>query len=139
MFLFEYKKIEKYIYRIFFSIQQMFSTLTKRVLISPSFGNHFRKSFSDYAKKALIQNGIQNKHAKVYLNLDYSEIRQHEIQNNEGQVLNNGVFTVDTGEFTGRSPKDKYFVDNDLLEEAKDFFSAFNMIYTPNIQIIKNR
>jgi hypothetical protein len=32
----------------------------------------------------------------------------------------------------------KYFVDNDLLEEAKDFFSAFNMIYTPNIQIIKN-
>lgn len=33
----------------------------------------------------------------------------------------------------------KYFVDNDLLEEAKDFFSAFNMIYTPNIQIIKKK
>jgi hypothetical protein len=33
----------------------------------------------------------------------------------------------------------KYFVDNDLLEEAKDFFSAFNMIYTPNIHIIKKK
>jgi hypothetical protein len=33
----------------------------------------------------------------------------------------------------------KYFVDNNLLEEAKDFFSAFNMIYTPNIQIIKKK
>jgi hypothetical protein len=33
----------------------------------------------------------------------------------------------------------KYFVDNDLLEEAKDFFSAFNMIYTPNIQILKKK
>lgn len=33
----------------------------------------------------------------------------------------------------------KYFVDNDLLEEAKDFFSAFNIIYTPNIQIIKKK
>jgi hypothetical protein len=30
-------------------------------------------------------------------------------------------------------------VDNNLLEEAKDFFSAFNMIYTPNIQIIKKK
>jgi len=33
----------------------------------------------------------------------------------------------------------KYFVDNNLTEEAKDFFSAFNMIYTPNIQIIKKK
>jgi len=122
MFLFEYKKIENYIIRIIFSIQQMFSTLTKRIFVSsPYLGNCFRKSFSYYAKKALIQNGIQNEHAKVYLNLDYDELRQHEIQNQEGQVLNNGVFTIDTGEFTGRSPKDKYFVDNDPSNKYIDW------------------
>ena len=33
----------------------------------------------------------------------------------------------------------KYFVDSDLIEEAKNFFSAFNMIYTPNLQIIKKK
>jgi hypothetical protein len=33
----------------------------------------------------------------------------------------------------------KYFVDSDLLDEAKNFFSAFNMIYTPNLQIIKKK
>jgi hypothetical protein len=30
-------------------------------------------------------------------------------------------------------------VDSDLIEEAKNFFSAFNMIYTPNLQIIKKK
>jgi phosphoenolpyruvate carboxykinase (ATP) len=30
---------------------------------------------------------------------------------NEGVTTANGTFAVDTGKFTGRSPKDKYFVD----------------------------
>ncbi|PLY12791.1 MAG: phosphoenolpyruvate carboxykinase (ATP), partial [Desulfuromonas sp.] len=46
----------------------------------------------------------------VYHNLSYDELFEHEQRNNEGQVANNGTMMVDTGKFTGRSPKDKYFV-----------------------------
>jgi len=33
----------------------------------------------------------------------------------------------------------KYFVDNDLIEEAKTFFSAFNTIYTPNVNLLRKK
>ena len=48
---------------------------------------------------------------KVYYNLGYDELLKHEIDNKEGRLTSNGTFSVDTGIFTGRSPKDKYFVD----------------------------
>lgn len=50
---------------------------------------------------------------KVHYNLGYDELFEHEIKNNEGKVTSNGTFSVDTGIFTGRSPKDKYFVDQE--------------------------
>lgn len=46
----------------------------------------------------------------VYRNLSYDELFTHETSNNEGKVSSNGTMMVDTGKFTGRSPKDKYFV-----------------------------
>ncbi|QOQ88109.1 phosphoenolpyruvate carboxykinase (ATP) [Campylobacter corcagiensis] len=49
----------------------------------------------------------------VYYNLSYDELFNHEVKNGEGRVSSNGTFMVDTGIFTGRSPKDKYFVKQD--------------------------
>ena len=46
----------------------------------------------------------------VYHNLNYEDLFAHETKNAEGQVAENGTMMVDTGKFTGRSPKDKYFV-----------------------------
>ena len=46
----------------------------------------------------------------IYQNLDYAELFDHEVRNQEGQVSENGTMMIDTGKFTGRSPKDKYFV-----------------------------
>ena len=43
-------------------------------------------------------------------NLSYSEIFERETKQKEGVVTKNGTFCVSTGKFTGRSPKDKYFV-----------------------------
>ena len=55
---------------------------------------------------------------KTILNLEnslrnpkFEVIYEHIIQNGEGQVGMNGALMVDTGDFTGRSPKDKYFVE----------------------------
>lgn len=50
---------------------------------------------------------------EIYHNLSYDELFDHEVRNGEGKVSSNGTFMVDTGIFTGRSPKDKYFVKQD--------------------------
>jgi phosphoenolpyruvate carboxykinase (ATP) len=47
---------------------------------------------------------------KVYHNLSFDELFEHESRNKEGFISENGTMMVDTGKFTGRSPKDKYFV-----------------------------
>jgi phosphoenolpyruvate carboxykinase (ATP) len=50
---------------------------------------------------------------RVFYNLSYDELLEHEQQNSEGTLTTLGAYTVDTGIFTGRSPKDKYFVRQD--------------------------
>jgi len=54
---------------------------------------------------------------EIYYNLDYNELRDHELKNNECEVASNGACMVDTGIFTGRSPKDKYFVKHEDSEK----------------------
>jgi phosphoenolpyruvate carboxykinase (ATP) len=49
----------------------------------------------------------------VHHNLSYDELIKHELANGEVQQTDKGATAVDTGIFTGRSPKDKYFVDRD--------------------------
>ncbi|MDY6849646.1 MAG: phosphoenolpyruvate carboxykinase (ATP) [Thermodesulfobacteriota bacterium] len=51
-----------------------------------------------------------NSIGEIYHNLSYDELFEHETRNKEGRVAANGTMMVDTGKFTGRSPKDKYFV-----------------------------
>lgn len=51
----------------------------------------------------------------IYKNQTYEELYQHEVRNSEGKVAHaeyGNTFTVDTGKFTGRSPKDKWIVRN---------------------------
>ena len=49
---------------------------------------------------------------KIYHNLSYDELIDHELKNGECVMTSSGATAVDTGVFTGRSPKDKYFVDH---------------------------
>ena len=49
----------------------------------------------------------------VYHNIGYDELIKHELDNGECKLTKKGATAVDTGIFTGRSPKDKYFVDRD--------------------------
>lgn len=56
--------------------------------------------------------GITNTQ-KIFHNLSFDELIAHELANGECVMTNSGATTVDTGIFTGRSPKDKYFVNQD--------------------------
>lgn len=50
---------------------------------------------------------------EIFHNLSYDELFKHEVKNGEGKISKNGTFVVDTGIFTGRSPRDKYIVKQD--------------------------
>lgn len=54
---------------------------------------------------------------KVHYNLDYAALFEHEVAKDEGWRTDNDTFMVDTGIFTGRSPKDKYFVKQSPSKE----------------------
>ena len=61
--------------------------------------------------------GISNV-SELYYNLSYDELFKHEIdpQNegySQGIVTDSDAVAVDTGIFTGRSPKDKYIVEEE--------------------------
>ena len=54
--------------------------------------------------------GIENTPV-VYRNLSFDEIFEHETKNSETVLTSQGAMTVDTGVYTGRSPKDKFMVE----------------------------
>ena len=53
----------------------------------------------------------------LYTNPSIELISEHIIKNGEGHIGMNGSLMVDTGIFTGRSPDDKYFVEEDSSEK----------------------
>lgn len=56
--------------------------------------------------------GITNTQ-EIFHNLSFDELIEHELTKGECVMTSSGATTVDTGIFTGRSPKDKYFVNQD--------------------------
>ena len=90
-------------------------------------------SNSNYNLKKL---GITNKQ-KIYYNLSYKDLYKHEIRNKEGIIYNTkhgNVFGIDTGKFTGRSPKDKWIVKNIGEESEKNiWWGNVNQAIEPKI------
>ncbi len=54
---------------------------------------------------------------KIHHNLDYDQLFEHEKNNGETTLTSCGAMAVDTGKFTGRSPKDKFFAAEPSSEE----------------------
>ncbi len=65
--------------------------------------------------KELEKIGIKTN--KVIHNPSYDEIIKDTLQKREVELTSSGATAVDTGEFTGRSPKDKYFVKQPPSEQ----------------------
>lgn len=73
--------------------------------------------FGIKAKNASIASlGLENVSA-AYWNLNAAELVEETLIRGEGILTDTGALAVDTGEFTGRSPKDKFIV---LDEKTKD-------------------
>lgn len=62
--------------------------------------------------KGLEKLGLENI-GKIYYNLSFDELQAHEVNRGECKISASGTAICDTGIFTGRSPKDKYFVNQE--------------------------
>ena len=60
--------------------------------------------------------GIKN--ATVHWNLSPKELSQISIDLNQAQLTSSGAITVNTGEFTGRSPKDRFIVKDEITKNS---------------------
>ena len=56
-----------------------------------------------------------------YWNLSPEELANKTVELNQGLFADNGAIAIYTGEFTGRSPKDRFIVKDDLTEKSVDW------------------
>lgn len=61
---------------------------------------------------------IISKASKVHRNLSPAELVEHAIGRGEGLLTSTGALAADTGEFTGRSPKDKFVVYDENTKDS---------------------
>jgi phosphoenolpyruvate carboxykinase (ATP) len=73
----------------------------------------------------------------IFKNLGFQELFEHEQHNKEGHVVAaeyGKTFAVDTGKFTGRSPKDKWLVKNIGSESSAHIdWGKVNQATTPQV------
>src|SRR5215469_211871 len=65
----------------------------------------------------LAQLGIHNT-GRTFCDLGPEQLIEHSIQRREGLLASDGALVVRTGQFTGRSPKDKFIVRDEVTGSA---------------------
>lgn len=67
---------------------------------------------------------------KAYWNLSPDELARIAVDMGQARYTDTGAIAIDTGEFTGRSPKDKFTVKDDLTKDAV-WWNNFNIPFEP--------
>jgi phosphoenolpyruvate carboxykinase (ATP) len=65
-----------------------------------------------------ILSGVISNAGSAFINLSTDELVQKAVERNEGIITDAGALAADTGEFTGRSPKDKFTVCDEKTENT---------------------
>src|ERR1051326_6989414 len=76
---------------------------------------HVAKAGFSPSHFGLEHHGIHNINI-AYWNLGTAQLLEHAVQRREGGFAANGSFVVRTGQFTGRSPKDKFIVRDEITD-----------------------
>src|SRR5689334_14352870 len=59
----------------------------------------------------------ENDTTHLFWNLTPADLYEHAVKNGEARLTDKGALRVLTGQFTGRSPKDKFFVEQSPSKE----------------------
>ena len=89
--------------------------------------------------------GIEN--AKVHYQLSADELHAITVQSGQGVENSTGALAINTGEFTGRSPQDRFIVKDSITEDKVwwgnvniPFSSeAFEKLYNKVTQFLSNK
>jgi len=57
----------------------------------------------------------------IYWNLTPAALIEKSISSGQGVLASSGALKIDTGKFTGRSPKDRYIVEDDITKDKVDW------------------
>src|SRR5687768_1436152 len=71
-------------------------------------------------KMTLERFGVENVGA-VHENLPPARLVEASVRRREGMISGSGAVVVRTGKRTGRSPKDRFIVENEVTKEAVDW------------------
>ncbi|NQY66623.1 MAG: phosphoenolpyruvate carboxykinase (ATP), partial [Flavobacteriales bacterium] len=55
---------------------------------------------------------------KTHWNFSREKLTEITLRNNQGKLSSSGCLSVDTGEFTGRSPQDRFVVYDDYTKDT---------------------
>ena len=58
---------------------------------------------------------------KVHYMMTPSELIEETVKNNMGVISDTGGLCIDTGKFTGRSPKDRFIVKDEVTADTVDW------------------
>lgn len=62
----------------------------------------------------IMQGGAKH----IFYQLTPAELVENALKRNEGTLADTGALAIDTGEFTGRSPKDRFIVEDDITRDT---------------------
>ena len=66
----------------------------------------------------------------IHWQLSAAELVQHTLRRGEGKLSDTGALVIQTGEFTGRCPKDKYIVYDNVSRDRVNW-NEFNLQLAP--------
>ena len=71
----------------------------------------------DTNTKSISLNSLGINSSKIHYQLTSNELHSIILQKNQGKESNLGAIAIHTGEFTGRSPKDRFIVKDDITKD----------------------
>ncbi|MGI8951427.1 MAG: phosphoenolpyruvate carboxykinase (ATP) [Chitinophagaceae bacterium] len=80
---------------------------------------------STIPSEQLLELGLSEFH-NIHYQLMPDELTEQTLQRNEGVLNDTGALCINTGEFTGRSPQDRFFV-RDSITENSVYWNNFNI------------
>jgi phosphoenolpyruvate carboxykinase (ATP) len=104
------------------------------------------KRYTNGQTDGLESLGLKNL-GQVYWNLSVPQLIEHSIVRQEGILASNGALCVKTGKYTGRSPKDKFIVDEPSIHDEIDWntvnvplaIEKFDLLYKRMLAYIQGK